>query len=259
MKNKQIKIIFTDIDWTLFDHHSLKYPRSGLRALNKARKNGYKIIICSARCYKSFSAVKALEKIPHDGYICSGGGIAYVEGKYLYREAINPDIVKQFVERADKLGYELQLIGPTYSFLTLPENDLASGYYKYWLEYHPPVKKYEGEEVTSILLFCLHGQEKDFKDFPLYFYRFYDSGVDVTEKPYLKSTGIRAVLDYYGYDKSQALAIGDDIPDVEMFNEVGTSIAMGNGKEECKQHASYITDNIEKHGLKKALKHYKII
>ena len=257
--NDKIKIIFVDIDWTLFDHNILKYHQSGLDALEKARRNGVKVIICSARCYSSFTHVKALDVIPHDGYICSCGGIAYAEGEYVYRQRIETELAKTFIDRASKLNYELQIIGPTYSFLTMPENDLATEYYKFWYEYHPSVKAYEGEEVTSIVLFCRGNEEDQFRDLPLHFYRFYDSGVDVTQAPYIKSTGIKAILNYYGFSKEDAMAIGDDIADIEMFNEVGTSIAMGNGKDEAKAVATYVTDNIDSDGLEKGLKYFNII
>ena len=259
MKKPNIKILFVDIDWTLFDHNVLAYPESGLKALAKARENGIKVIICSARHYMSFFHLDALERIPHDGYICSGGGIAYAEGQYVYRQFIEKELAQKFVDRANELNYELQIIGPDYSYLTMPENELASAYYKFWYEYHPEVHEYDGREVTSILLFCNEGEEKQFMDLPLHFFRFYDSGVDVTENPYLKSTGIRAILDFYGFKKSEAAGIGDDIPDIEMFNEVGISIAMGNGKDEVKKAASYVTDTIENDGLEKGLKHFGII
>ena len=121
------------------------------------------------------------------------------------------------------------------------------------------MKEFKDEEVTSIVLFCRGHEEDQFKDLPLHFYRFYDSGVDVTQVPYLKSTGIRAILAHYGFNKEDALAIGDDYPDIEMFNDVGTSIAMGNGKDEVKEKATFVTDNIDNHGLKKGLKHFNII
>ena len=259
MNQQNIKILFVDIDWTLFDHNVLNYPESGLKALEKARQNGIKVIICSARHYMSFFHLDALNKIPHDGYICSGGGIASAEGEYVYRQKIEKPLADIFIKRASDLGYELQIIGPDYSYLTMPENDLASAYYQYWYEYHPEVHEYDGREITSILLFCKEGEEKQFADLPLHFFRFYDSGVDVTEKPYLKSTGIRAILSHYGFSKEEAMGIGDDIPDIEMFNEVGISIAMGNGKEEVKKAATYVTDPIDQDGLEKGLKHFHII
>ena len=259
MKNKDIKIIFVDIDWTLFDHNSLSYPESGLEALKKAQQNGVKIIICSARHYMSFFHLDALNKIPHDGYICSGGGIAYADNQYIYRQFIEKDLAETFISRASKLGYELQIIGPDYSYLTLPENDLAKAYYHFWYEYHPEVHPYDGREVTSVLLFCKEGEEKQFADLPLHFFRFYDSGVDVTEAPYIKSTGIKAILAHYGFKKEEAMGIGDDIPDIEMFNEVGIGIAMGNGREEVKKAATYVTDPIHEDGLAKALEYYGLI
>ena len=38
-----------------------------------------------------------------------------------------------------------------------------------------------------------------------------------------------------------------------MFNEVGTSVAMGNAKEEVKAASNIITKTVTRHGVKKAL------
>ena len=41
MHSNQIKIIFVDVDWTLYDHKRKGYNKSGLRAINKAHKKAY--------------------------------------------------------------------------------------------------------------------------------------------------------------------------------------------------------------------------
>ena len=49
------------------------------------------------------------------------------------------------------------------------------------------------------------------------------------------------------------MAIGDDIQDISMFNEVKFGIAMANGKEETIASASHVTKHISKHGVKHIL------
>ena len=60
-------------------------------------------------------------------------------------------------------------------------------------------------------------------------------------------------------NKNEAMAFGDDINDIPMFEKVRYGICMGNGKEEAKKEAFFVTDNIENDGLYKALKHFEVI
>ena len=66
-------------------------------------------------------------------------------------------------------------------------------------------------------------------------------------------------MDYYGYSGDEALAIGDDTPDVHMFLLCKNSVCLGNGHPDAKKAATYVTDHIDNHGVAKALKHFKII
>ena len=106
MANKSnIKIIFTDLDWTLFNHEKVDYEESGLKALEEARKNGVKVIICTSRSYVSLLRVDAFNKIPHDGYICSNGAIAFAEGNYIYRHFIDNETVKKVLKGIEERGF----------------------------------------------------------------------------------------------------------------------------------------------------------
>ena len=252
MNKSNIKIIFTDLDWTLFDHNQLKYIESGLEALKEARENGVKVIICTARCYSSMTRVDAFNMIPHDGYICSGGGVAKASDTYVYRHSLDSELVKTLIKEFDKRDMVSQIICYNQAFLTKEENEISKIYYDNWLEYRPGVKEYNDEEVTSILLFAKEGEEKFLEKYPVTTFRFFEYGLDIIPCPYTKSEGVKAVLDFYGYSKEEACAIGDDIADIEMFNEVKYSIAMGNGKDEAKKAAYLVTDRIELDGLKKA-------
>ena len=252
-KNNPIKIIFTDLDWTLFDHNQLKYIESGLSALEEARKKGIKVIICTARCYSSLTRVDAFKMIPHDGYICSGGGVAIAEGEYLYRHHLDNKMVKTLLKEFKKRKLVAQLISYNQAFLNAPENDIARVYYDNWLEYRPVVKPYKDEEITSILLFAKVGEEEFLKKYPVDTFRFFEYGLDITDVPFRKNEGVKAVLDYYGFSKDEAVAIGDDLADIDMFNEVKYSVAMGNGREEIKDKTYLVTDRIDSDGFKKAL------
>ena len=54
-------------------------------------------------------------------------------------------------------------------------------------------------------------------------------------------------------------AFGYDYNDIDMFNLVGHGVCMGNGVEEVKKKASWVTTPIEQDGIKNGLIHLGVI
>lgn len=74
-----------------------------------------------------------------------------------------------------------------------------------------------------------------------------------------KGASVAEIAKYYGVPKERIIVFGDAMNDVEMFGVAGTSIAMSNGKDKLKEHATHVSykDNNSNgiyHTLKKILK-----
>lgn len=59
--------------------------------------------------------------------------------------------------------------------------------------------------------------------------------------------------------KSEAIAFGDGGNDVEMLQYVGLGIAMGNGGEELKTRADFVTKKASEGGILFALKKFNVV
>lgn len=57
------------------------------------------------------------------------------------------------------------------------------------------------------------------------------------------------MLKYYGFDRSEALAFGDGNNDVEMFQAVGTGVAMENASEKLKAIATDYCGHVAEDGI----------
>ena len=62
-----------------------------------------------------------------------------------------------------------------------------------------------------------------------------------------------------GQTLTDAVAFGDGENDLDMLKAVQLGIAMGNGEEQVKQIADYVTSDINEDGIYNACKHYKLI
>ncbi|HDR7611720.1 TPA: HAD-IIB family hydrolase [Bacillus mycoides] len=75
----------------------------------------------------------------------------------------------------------------------------------------------------------------------------------------VKLTAIQKVLEHLKICKSEAIAFGDGGNDIEMLQYVGLGIAMGNGGEELKTKADFVTKKASEGGIAFALKEFRII
>ena len=147
-------------------------------------------------------------------------------------------------------------------YFTAPQNKWVDEYFKSYAETIPPVIKNKSGNVSAMLLFAPEElDEQLIKELPLEirYYRFDLYGVDLCYFANDKGNAINRVIKHLNIDKEQTMGIGDDLGDIPMFEAVGISIAMGNGKDEAKQKATYVCDTIHEHGIKKILEELEII
>jgi Cof subfamily protein (haloacid dehalogenase superfamily) len=71
-----------------------------------------------------------------------------------------------------------------------------------------------------------------------------------------KASAIAFLLNHYGLDKNEVIAIGDNYNDKGMIEFAGLGIAMGNAPDEIKMVADYVTDTNNNDGVAKALNHF---
>ena len=257
--NNEIKIIFVDIDWTLIDHSfkPFKYDKKSIKALKKAQKLGIKVFINTARPYHSVKQIKLFDLIKPDGMILSNGGVVIYNNEVLYTSDIKEEYFESICKTAIKNNLNLEGVRVYDCFMIKELDDATKALFATYPEDIPPVEDYHHQKVIGINLFASKEYDEKFikilpKDYV--YFRYHDFGVDIAPSPHDKGEAIKIVLDKLNISKDHALAIGDDIVDISMFNNVKYGIAMGNAKEEVKIEASHITSHVNKHGVKKALK-----
>lgn len=73
------------------------------------------------------------------------------------------------------------------------------------------------------------------------------------------SIDIKEVLKYFVIDSSKELAFGDEDNDIDMLAIVGCGISMGNGSDELKKSADFVTKKSNEDGIEFALQYLQLI
>jgi len=260
--NNKIKIGFFDIDWTLYDHKLKGWSRSAISSLQSLSDRGFKVIICSARPYHSMKAFGVFDQgVKWDGFISSAGAVSFADGKYLRKVLINQKEIKPFLDFTKKKHATCELVEVEDRKLAFPLTEEAKNFYSVYTEVVPSIVPYEGEEVVGFNLFV--GKELDekyVKAFPhLLFSRYFDYAVDVYSHPHLKGDGVESVLAHYGFSKEEAIGFGDDYQDISMAEHLGNFVCMGQGVDDLKNVASFVSSPVGEDGVYNGLKHFDLV
>ena len=256
------KLIFLDVDGTLYSHTTKSIPESTIKALKLAKEKGIKIAIASGRSKIVTAFTGILDMLDFDYFVVTNGNLVIDNNdNVIYSNPMNKEGIDKVLSIVDK--YELNV-----TFMTL--ND----FYIYrdideraHLGFDPlsiplPYKKeYKKENIYQINLFCEDEFMPYFEETKKYlqYSRLAHYGYDIYTKDHSKATGIEKLCEYLKISKDECIAFGDGHNDAEMVKYVGLGIAMGNALEKVKVASDYVTSDIDDNGIYNALKHFNVI
>lgn len=258
-----IKAAFFDIDWTLYDHNSNKFISSSLLSIKRLQEQGIKVFVCSARNTKSLYEFGVFSLgINWDGFISSAGAFACLNNKVVTRKLLmKKEDVCNLVSFVLKRNLTMQIVTPWDRFLINKPDEYYSLYQEVFHDECKEIHQYKDEEVLGTLLYAPSTLDEELaKEFPnLVRFRFATYGIDINGGEHNKGDGINSILSYFNIKKEEAISFGDDIQDISMSDATGIFVCMGNGKDEVKKVANYVTSDVASDGVTKALLHFKIL
>lgn len=243
------EMVCFDIDGTLRDNKEHKVSSSCLKALKLLKENGYKIVIATGRGRDSLIKTGIMEIIDWDGYVCNNGQVVLDEqGNVIFHATMSKDAVKEVLRIADERNM-VTCIKAKQRKLNNEPNDFALNAFRYFNNPIPPVLDYEGEDVDAMIVYGpLHYSYDEYRGIKgVSVLPGESTYADVTIEGITKATGIKRLLDRFGL--KQYIAFGDSLNDMEMFKYAHRSVAMGQGNQELKDRATYVTTSIDNDGI----------
>ena len=242
-------IVFFDLDGTLIsDDEAYIIPDSAVNAIHKAQENGHLMYVDTGRTVMNVE--QRIRDIGFDGYVCGCGMYIECGGKVIYQHTLPTKLCRNVAN----LVYECNMT-PMYdhskSFYCDRRSRNLDGFVKLkrrvdkflaWYDEKSDIERFK-REIEKDFDFIVRG----------------DGFCEMTVKGFSKGTGIEKVLEYHNIPINSAYAIGDSMNDLPMLNAVPNSIVMGNGSDELKKSASFVTKDLLDNGIYYALKHFGMI
>lgn len=263
-----MNLIFFDVDGTLLEFSrgmSDLSPelKAGLKTL---RANGDRYFICTGRSHGMLpSAIRDMEA---DGYSLCAGAYVRVNGEEVRNVYFEQDTLDFILERLGQYDPVLYLECGLELYSNQPDTELSRKYQRRFgidPDCVLPLGETRGLKVNKISVTFLKAEDAEAME------DFSDRGITVLVQPSplsfditlahsTKRDGIKAVREHLDLDQSaRIIAFGDNYNDIEMIEYADIGVAMGNGKEDLKKIADFVTRSVEEDGVLHGLKELGIL
>lgn len=258
MMKKPIKGIFFDIDGTLRDFATGRIPDSTKKALLTAREAGLLLFVATGRHVLEMEEEDLLEGIAFDGYVTLNGQYCCCGETVVYELPINPADVRRTLELLKEEPFPCLFMEKDRMYINMVDQMVETVQAGIGTRI-PPVADVEragSQKIYQMIPYISADGKKKLAErlTDCEFISWHDGFAwDVIPASGSKEEGIRRMAEHYGLSMDETAAIGDGYNDVSMISGAGLGIAMGNAIDEVKNAAGYVTDPIEKDGLKNAV------
>lgn len=156
MEQPNIKIVFTDIDMTLYSHRTKKVPDSAIKAIKKLQEKGILVFLCSGRNYYLIRKTGILDIVEPDGLITMNGANAIIGDQIIYKYPIPENVVDSIIKFAKRLRFGLTLIEEKEGHINMIDDRVISAHEKYGTRFPQPrfFPDHYDRVVYQMIAFC---------------------------------------------------------------------------------------------------------
>ncbi len=249
------KIIFFDIDGTIFCTQIGRVTDKVRECIAQARSRGHLCFIASGRPY-SFIA-QNIKEIGFDGYVLANGAHIKYQGKDLGMEYLDCQDVRDICRRFSQKNIQYILSTAGFSYIDRKFTGLLDFYRKCNIDFENFMYDFDEEEIfRNTLKVEAWADTQEGVDYAAGCCTKFASEIheprqamEIYSRTVSKATGIQKVLEMFDIPRENSFCFGDGPNDVEMFETVGHGFAMGNGVDAVKAAAQEICPDVEQNGV----------
>lgn len=254
-------MVVTDIDGTIYN--PLKGMTEGVKAcIKNLTENGIHVVIATGRTFSSakYMADLAGIKEPIVGY--QGGLICDYDGNILDVKYLNAEIAREIINDFKKRDIHLNVYVEDKLYVENDDKYIKDYIGDKGIDYFK-VDSFDELDFSKLNKLLAIRYDCEFidnlisevrKKYPqIYTVKSFDYFCEMANREATKGNAVKFLAKMYGLELGEVLAIGDQNNDIEMVETAGIGVAMGNGTEEIKKAADYVTDTVQNDGFVKAI------
>lgn len=260
----QTKAFFFDVDGTLIDgvNGIRTIPTSVVTQLERLHNIGHKLIVCSGRPYAMIGQELRLPLF--DAYVMCNGSHVEADGRSIFENRMEPELVAHYVGLFEELGMEYMLQTARHIYMDRSFQTIQDFFASF---NSPDIFTYEFDQAEAMqrtIKLEAHATEETYQrmldhmeENSAFIARMDGNGTynafEIYSPTISKAVGIEKVLEHYDVQLENSYGFGDGINDLEMIRIVGCGVAMGNACDELKAVADVTCGSVAEGGLAKFL------
>lgn len=276
---KRTKLIALDLDGTLFNKNGVISP-STIKELNRASAQGVYTVIATGRPYNGLPFEQIKETNIEYAITTNGASIYRIaDKKCILEDSMDVETVYPIINwvLSRDIHIDLYIDGEGYTPNRCRENldrlDVPDSLKRYIINTRIPVKDLLvyvsdcGKKIQKINLIFYPQPDGTFlhREETLNFLKSISAievvcggfnNFEISKAGVTKASALQALSSFFGLTLEEAMAIGDSENDFSMINAAGIGVAMGNGSDDVKAIADFITSSNEEDGVGKAIKKF---
>lgn len=256
-----IKLVVTDIDGTIYT------PEKGItnevkHCIQNLTQKGVHVAIATGRTYGSAKWIADNVGIECPLICYQGGLVKTYEGNIIDVKYLNEKIAREIIEDFRKRNIHLNVYIEDKLYVEEDDDYIKDYIGDKGIDYYK-VDSFDELDFSKLNKMLAINYDSKFIDelidelqkrYPqIYVVKSFAYFCEIANKEATKGNAIKILADLYGITTDEVLAIGDNNNDIEMVETAGVGVAMGNGTEEIKKRADFVTDNVEHNGFVKAI------
>lgn len=245
------KLIVSDIDGTLLDETET-IPVVQMKELTRIiEEKKLTFTLASGREKTQVADLRKLLNLKTPVITCNGAAAGTEDG-YLWLDSIDPELIQGLVKRADDLGMTIVFSLPEFecSYRRTPfVEETIKEYGRFHLPFSAQKEDWSDVSIQKLLIIDAalgNGIGALLREFAeplqkLSVVNYNNRSMDIGPAGCSKATGVRRLAEKLGIDLADVMVFGDSYNDLEMLQEVGFGVAVGNAVPELKAVADYVS------------------
>lgn len=243
-----IKLVITDIDGTLIDHTE-NIPDELIQTVQKCKEKGIHFALATGRTEELVLPIIEKLHITEPCVIANGASI-YQDGTYLMTHGFSAYPILELIKKADQAGLTVTF-SDEMGERAIRQTDYVLGHQKIGGRFKSYVDvnaiDWKQKQFQKIMFMDENrtGQieyfQEELRKYSDYYWitTYSDLAVELGPKECNKATGLDDLTQILGISMNEVMACGDFLNDLEMVNEAGIGVAVGNAAPELKNAADY--------------------
>lgn len=261
---KKPKIVFFDIDDTLYVKYHDYVPDSVFDALHQLKQQGIIPAIATGRGRGIFPTAinRLIDEVGIELIITINGQCNHYQGKLLADFPLSKEQISTTTEYLIQQNLSYAYMTDDKIFAMIEDDAINEALSSLHIPYERIQLQQFDQNQAIYQMLAFHADNTQLQlALPkgLKTVRWHKNGIDILDSQGSKARGIAQVLQQLNLTFADTMAFGDGLNDIEMLETVGFGVAMGNAHPDLKTIADYVCPKAVDDGIYQGLKALAII